>query len=51
MEYPEKKDINLIHYTIGTPCFKEYENASLSSHWRKSFMNSLTGYFKKDLLD
>ena len=51
MEYPEKKDINLIHYTIGTPCFKEYEKASLSSHWKKSFMNSLTGYFKKHLLD
>ena len=45
MEYPEKKDINLIHYTIGTPCFKEYENASLSSHWRKSFMNSLNRLF------
>ena len=51
MEYEEKKDIKLIHYTIGTPCFKEYENASLSSHWKKSFMNSLTGYFKKHLLD
>ena len=51
MEYPEKKDINLIHYTIGTPCFKEYEKASLSSYWKKSFMNSLTGYFKKHLLD
>lgn len=51
MEYPEKKDIHLIHYTIGTPCFKEYENASLSSYWKQSFMNSLTGYFKKYLLD
>ena len=51
MEYPEQKDINLIHYTIGTPCFKEYENTSLSSYWKESFMNSLTGYFKKNLLD
>ena len=24
MEYEEKDDVNLIHYTIGTPCFKEY---------------------------
>ncbi len=51
MEYPEKKDVNLIHYTIGTPCFKEYENTSLSYHWKNFFMNSLTGYFKKHLLD
>ena len=50
MEYEEKKDINLIHYTIGTPCFKEYENTSLSSYWKVSLMNALTGYFKKDLL-
>ncbi len=51
MEYPEKKDLNLIHYTIGTPCFKEYENTSLSSHWKKYFMNSLTGHYKKHLMD
>ncbi len=51
MEYPEKKDIKLIHYTIGTPCFQEYENTSLSSYWKKSFMNSLEGHYNKDLLD
>ena len=32
MEYEEKNDINLIHYTIGTPCFEEYQNKSLSSY-------------------
>ena len=47
----EKKDINLIHYTIGTPCFEEYQNESLSSFWKKSFLNMLDGYFKKDNLD
>ena len=51
MEYEEKKDINLIHYTIGTPCFKEYENTSQSFHWKKYFMNALTGYFKRDRLE
>ena len=50
MEYEDKKNINLIHYTIGTPCFKEYENTSLSSYWKKSFFNMLEGYFKKDKL-
>ena len=51
MEYEEKKDINLIHYTIGTPCFEEYQNESLSSFWKTSFLNMLDGYFKKDNLD
>ena len=51
MEYEEKKDIKLIHYTIGTPCFKEYENTSLSQYWKQIFMKALNGYFKKDLLD
>ncbi len=50
MEYEEKKDLNLIHYTIGTPCFKEYENSSLSHFWKKSFRNALMGYYKKDKL-
>ena len=48
MEYEEKQDINLIHYTIGTPCFEEYENTSLSSYWKKYFLNLLEGYFKKN---
>ena len=50
MEYEEKKDINLIHYTIGTPCFKEYSDEAFSSYWNKSFSNSLDGYYKKENL-
>ena len=50
MEYEEKIDINLIHYTIGTPCFEEYEHTSLSSYWKKSFLNLLKGYYKKNNL-
>ena len=51
MEYEEKESIKLIHYTIGTPCFKEYEKTSLSSYWKKSFLNMLDGYFKKNNLN
>ena len=50
MEYEEKESINLIHYTIGTPCFEKYEKGSLSLHWKNSFFNMLDGYFKKDKL-
>ena len=51
MEYEEKQDINLIHYTIGTPCFEEYQNSSLASYWKESFMSMLDGYFKKNRLE
>ena len=51
MEYEEKVSINLIHYTIGTPCFKEYENKSLSSYWKKAFSNLLDGYHNKRMID
>ena len=51
MEYEEKDNINLIHYTIGTPCFKEYSNTSFSSYWKKAFSNSLDGYYKKKILE
>ena len=50
MEYEEKDDVNLIHYTIGTPCFKEYSNKSFSSYWKKSFSNLLDGYYNKGIL-
>ena len=43
MEYEEKKDLDLIHYTLGTPCFKEYSNKSLSQYWKLFFQNHLSG--------
>ena len=51
MEYEEKDDINLIHYTIGTPCFKEYEKTSLASYWKKSFLNLLNGHYKSNKMN
>ena len=47
MEYPERNDVKIIHYTLGTPCFKEYEKTSLSKFWHDSFSELLEGYFKK----
>ena len=43
MEYEEKKDLDLIHYTLGTPCFKEYSNKPLSEFWKTSYQNLLNG--------
>ena len=43
IEYKEKKNLDLIHYTLGTPCFKEYSNKSLSEFWKRSCKNLLDG--------
>ena len=43
IEYPEKENLNLIHYTLGTPCFKKYSNSSLSKHWKIYYKNHLQG--------
>ena len=43
LEYEEKNDLDLIHYTLGTPCFKKYSNKSLSNFWKRSFKNLLEG--------
>ena len=46
IEYPEKENLNLIHYTLGTPCFKQYANSSLSEHWKNYYLNLLEGLDK-----
>ncbi len=43
IEYEEKKDLDLIHYTLGTPCFKEYSKKPLSEYWKRSYHNLLSG--------
>ena len=43
IEYEEKKDLDLIHYTLGTPCFKEYSKKPLSEYWKQSYNNLLSG--------
>jgi hypothetical protein len=32
-EYPEHPGARIIHYTLGTPCFKGYENQEWSKEW------------------
>lgn len=44
IEYPENPDAKLIHYTLGTPCFKEYENESMSEEWKKMYTKVNEGF-------
>ena len=46
IEYEENPEAKLIHYTLGTPCFKEYQLSSMSSEWYKTYKNLLEGMDK-----
>jgi len=42
-EYEDNPDAKLIHYTLGTPCFKDFKDSNMSIHWHNFFKNSLDG--------
>lgn len=46
MEYPDNPAANLVHYTVGTPCFKDYANCEMSHHWRYYYHRMLEGLGK-----
>jgi hypothetical protein len=33
IEYPKNIRAKLIHYTLGTPCFKEFRESDLAEEW------------------
>lgn len=33
-EYDENPDAKIVHYTLGTPCFRGYENQEFGAEWR-----------------
>ena len=43
IEYPENKNAKLIHYTLGTPCFKEYWDSDMSDIWHANQKRVLSG--------
>ena len=43
IEYDENPSANLIHYTLGTPCFREFRDCSSSEHWHRVLANTLNG--------
>ena len=36
-EYPNNEQANIIHYTLGTPCFKDYRNKEMADIWLKKY--------------
>jgi lipopolysaccharide biosynthesis glycosyltransferase len=43
IEYPENPNAKLIHYTLGTPCFKDYKNTEMANIWHETHRKSLEG--------
>jgi len=44
IEYPENKKAKLIHYTLGTPCFKNYQNTEMSDIWHETQQRIIQGF-------
>jgi lipopolysaccharide biosynthesis glycosyltransferase len=42
-EYPENEQAKLLHYTLGTPCFKDYKDADSSPLWYDYHERSQSG--------
>jgi lipopolysaccharide biosynthesis glycosyltransferase len=46
IEYPENMQAKLIHYTLGTPCFRDYANSDMSDIWHETYERVNTGVEK-----
>ena len=44
IEYPENRKAKLIHYTLGTPCFKDYQNTEMSDIWHQTQQRIIQGF-------
>ncbi len=44
IEYPYNSSAKLIHYTLGTPCFKAYANSSMSQVWKDMYARTNEGF-------
>jgi lipopolysaccharide biosynthesis glycosyltransferase len=43
IEYEDNPSAKIIHYTLGTPCFKDYQSSSMSTYWHKFLRKTLQG--------
>lgn len=44
IEYDNNPLAKIIHYTLGTPCFKNYKKTSMSEFWHQSHLMSQEGF-------
>lgn len=44
IEYPENKAAKLIHYTLGTPCFRDYKDTDMANDWYEVYTKTIQGF-------
>jgi lipopolysaccharide biosynthesis glycosyltransferase len=44
IEYPKNPYAKLVHYTLGTPCFRDYVDESMSDLWKESYLRVNEGF-------
>ena len=44
IEYPTNPSAKLIHYTLGTPCFSDYADKSMSEEWKSVYVRMNEGF-------
>ena len=44
LEYKENQNASLLHYTIGAPCFSDYNKGKEAKVWQKMYFNSISGF-------
>jgi hypothetical protein len=42
-EYPSRDDARIVHYTLGTPCFRDYRDAEMAEWWHDAFRQATMG--------
>ena len=42
-EYEDNEQADLLHFTLGTPCFKDYSDAPMSEKWHETYERSQDG--------
>jgi len=43
-EYAQNNMAKVIHYTLGTPCFKEYHDSEMSQYWHSMYKKLITPF-------
>lgn len=42
-EYDDNEEADLLHFTLGTPCFKDYSDAPMAEKWHEAYERSQGG--------
>jgi hypothetical protein len=50
IEYEPNPNAKLVHYTLGTPCFKNYAQTSMSEHWWTTYQHLKQGLEVEDVV-